>query len=313
MRTAFIDTLTELAGKDKNIYLLTGDLGFSVLGNFAKEFPKRFINCGVAEQNMMGVAAGLALSGKKPYVYSIIPFVTMRCFEQIRNDICYQNLDVKLIGIGSGLAYGYLGATHHAIEDIGILRTLPNMTILSPADPLEAKVLAMESYRTKAPTYIRLNKTGEKRLYKFNPQIKIGRPSILKKGKDVAIVATGISVAMAVEIVEELERMGYNFTLIGMPAIKPIDKKAFLTEILGNKFVFTIEEHNIIGGLGSAAAEILLEAGYKGLFKRFGIPDQYCKETGDTRYLCQKFNLDKKSIINNILKVYEKPQQKRKN
>ena len=159
MRTAFVNTLIELAEKDENIYLLTGDLGFSVLEGFIQKFPERFINCGVAEQNMMGVAAGLALSGKKPYVYSIIPFVTMRCFEQVRNDICYQNLDVKIVGVGSGLAYGFLGATHHAIEDIAILRVLPNMTILSPGDPTEARELTLKSYQTKNPTYLRLNKS----------------------------------------------------------------------------------------------------------------------------------------------------------
>jgi len=138
MRQSFINTLTKLAKIDKNLYLLTGDLGFSVFEDFIEKFPKRFINCGVAEQNMMGVAAGLALSGKKVYVYSFIPFIIMRCFEQVRNDICYQNLDVKIVGIGGGISYGSLGATHHAIEDISLMRALPNMTVICPGDPIEA-------------------------------------------------------------------------------------------------------------------------------------------------------------------------------
>src|SRR3989338_10163182 len=154
MRKTFINTLTELARKDKYIMLLTGDLGYSVFEDFAKEFPGRFINCGVMEQSMISIAAGLALSGKKPYVYSIIPFATMRPFEQIRNDICYQNLNVKIIGVGTGFAYGPLASTHYAIEDIAILKSLPNIAVLSPADSVETKALVLQSYEQKIPTYI---------------------------------------------------------------------------------------------------------------------------------------------------------------
>ena len=301
MRTAFINTLIELAERDKNIYLLTGDLGFSVLEKFAQKFPERFINCGVAEQNMMGVAAGLALAGKKVYVYSIIPFVTMRCFEQIRNDVCYQNLDVKIIGIGSGLAYGSLGATHHAIEDMAILRALPNMTVLSPADPIEAKELILKSYQTKNPTYLRLNKSGEKILYNQKPEIEIGKPSILKEGENGAIIATGILVSLGMEIIEKLKEKGYNFKLISLHTLKPIDRDALLKELANAKLIFTLEEHNIIGGLGSAVAEILMEAGYKGFFKRIGILDKYLSEVGETQYLRAKHGLATEEILKQIL------------
>ena len=303
MRTAFINTLTELAEKDKNIYLLTGDLGFSVFENFAQKFPKRFINCGVAEQNMMGVAAGLALSGKKPYVYSIIPFITMRCFEQIRNDVCYQNLDVKIIGVGSGLAYGSLGATHHAIEDIAILRVLPNMTILSPADPIETRELVLKSYQTKNPTYLRLNKSGEKILYNLTSQIEIGKPSVLKEGQNGAIIATGISVGLGLEVVEKLKEKGYNFKLISLHTLKPIDEKSLLKELVRQKIILTLEEHNVIGGLGSAVAEILAENNWQGKFERLAIPDRYCSEIGDTEYLRRIFGLVTDKIIEKISRI----------
>lgn len=303
MRETFIKELIKLAEKDKSIYLLTGDLGFSVLEKFIEKFPNRFFNCGVAEQNMMGVAAGLALSGKKSYVYSIIPFVTLRCLEQIRNDVCYQNLDVKIIGVGSGLAYGSLGATHHAIEDLAILRVLPNMTILCPADPVETRELILKSYQTKNPTYLRLNKSGEKILYQKKPEIEIGKPSVLKEGKDGVIIATGILVNLSLEIVEKLKERGYNFKLISLHTLKPIDKKALFEELIGKRLILTLEEHNIIGGLGSALAEILAESDFKGKFKRIAIPDQYSPVTGETGYLREYFGLVNDKIVEEILKL----------
>jgi len=301
MRNAFVKTLIELAEKDKNIYLLAGDLGFGVLDDFVQKFPQRFINCGVAEQNMMGVAAGLALSGKKVYVYSIIPFVTMRCFEQIRNDVCYQNLDVKIVGVGSGLAYSYLGPTHYALEDIAVLRALPNMTVLSPADPVEAKELTLKSYQGKGPTYLRLNRSGEKILYDFIPNIEIGKPSILKEGQDGAIVATGVCVEMGVEIIEKLKGIGHNFKLISLHTLKPINKEALLEELKDLGAIFTLEEHNIIGGLGSAIAELLMEAGYQGAFERIGIPDRCPSEIGSTQYLREGYGLTIESIFGRVL------------
>lgn len=302
MRSIFINTLTELAEKDQNIYLLTGDLGFSFFEEFSRKFSKRFINCGVAEQNMMGLAAGLALNGKKPYVYSIIPFVTMRCLEQIRNDVCYQNLDVKIVGAGVGFSYGHLGATHHAIEDLGILRSLPNLTILCPADPVETKELVLKTYQNKNPTYLRLSGDGKKILYNFNPEILIGKPSVLKEGDEGVILTTGIFLEIGGEIVDKLKKAGHNFKLISMHTIKPIDGEALFKELKGKKLIFTLEEHNLIGGLGSAVAEILMESGFKGLFKRLAIADEYCQEVGSRNYLCKKYGLDSDIITNYILR-----------
>jgi len=301
MRTAFINTLTELAQKDEKIYLLTGDLGFSVFENFAKKFPERFLNCGVAEQNMMGVAAGLALSSKKVYVYSIVPFVTLRCLEQIKNDICYQNLDVKIIGVGGGLTYGSLGATHHAIEDIAILRALPNMTVLCPADSIETEELILKSYQTKKPTYIRLSKKGEKSVYDTKPQLEIGKPSVIKEGKDGVLVTTGVQVRPCMGVVEKLKESGLDFKLISLHTLKPINRESLLKEIKKIKRIFVLEEHSIIGGLGSIVAEILAESDWQGDFKIIAIPDEYATETGSAEYFRKKYQLDTEEITTRIL------------
>ena len=302
MRKTFINTLIELAEKDRNLYLLTGDLGFSILEEFAEKFPKQFINCGIAEQNMMGVAAGLALSGKKVYTYSIIPFVTMRCLEQIRNDFCFQNLDVKIVGYATGLSYGAQGTTHHAIEDIGILRALPNMTVLSPADSIEAKELILQSYKTKNPTYIRLDKGGRENLYSFKPNIILGKPSVLKEGKDGIIIATGSYLEIGINIIKKLEQKGYDFKLISMHTLKPIDSASLLKEIEGKKLIFTLEEHNIIGGLGSAVAEILLANNINDImFRSIGVDDRYPDIAGDQNYLRSYYKIDEQSIYNLII------------
>lgn len=302
MRQTFINTLIRLAERDKRIYLLTADLGFSVLENFAQKFPKRFLNCGVAEQNMIGVAAGLALSGKKVYVYSIIPFVTMRCFEQIRNDICYQNSDVKIIGVGAGFSYGPLGTTHHSIEDLAILRALPNMTVLSPADPIETKALVIESYKTKNPTYIRLDREGKEILYHSRPEIAIGKPTVLKEGKDGAIITTGTYLKIGISLIKKLRRQGYDLKLISMHTLKPIDKKALINEIREEKLIFTLEEHNIIGGLGSAVGEILFDFNLGNrVLKRIGVADQYADVIGEQDYLKKYYKIDPESIYRKII------------
>jgi transketolase len=301
MRNTFAKTLVEIAEKDKNVYLLTGDLGYSLFDEFREKFPEQFVNCGVAEQNMIGVAAGLALEGKEVYVYSIVPFVTMRCFEQIRNDVCYQDLDVNIVGVGAGFAYGSLGSTHHAVEDIAILRTLPNMTIFSPADPIETRKLIYCSYQTSHPTYLRLYRSGEKSLYEKEPEIEIGKPSILREGSDGLIIATGEIVRLALEVVEKLKELNYNFKLISLHTLKPIDKESLLKELEGIDKVFTLEEHDIIGGLGSSVAEIISESDWNGFFERIAVPDKHSSKIGSSDYLRIENKLDADHLIKKIL------------
>lgn len=306
MRKVFVKTLIELAEKDDRIFLLTGDLG-SDFDEFVKKFPGRFINCGIAEQNMVGVAAGLALCGRKPYVYSIIPFVTMRAFEQIKNDVCYQNLDVKIIGMGAGFYYGPLGCTHHAIEDLA-LRTLPNITIISPADSIETRELILQAYKKAAPTYIRMSKLSivEKDMpYKEGSKVELGKPAVLKSGKDGVIISTGAQVKVCLEVAQKLSGCGKDLKVISLHTLKPIDKKVLLAEVNNLKNIIIVEEHNVLGGLAAALCEILVESNNIGRVKKIGIPDEYSLDTGSCGYLQKKYLLDEDSLVNTILKFLE--------
>ena len=303
MRKIFIKTLIELAEKDDKIFLLTGDLG-SDFNEFATRFPGRFLNCGIAEQNMVGVAAGLALCGKKPYVYSIIPFVAMRALEQIRNDVCYQNLNVKIIGMGAGFNYGPLGATHHAIEDVAILRALPNMTIISPSDCLEIRELILQSYKKAGPTYIRMSKLymdQENILGNGERIIELGRPLTVKEGQDGAIIASGDHVRICLNVAQKMKELGFNLKVVSLHTLKPINKNYLLKEIGSLKVVFTVEEHSLAGGLGSIILETTIESGWQGQLKRIGIQDEHSFVVGSVDYLRKKHLIDEEEIIKSVL------------
>lgn len=304
MRQTFINTLVELAEKDERIFLLTGDLGFSVLEKFSDKFPKRFFDMGVAEANAIGVAAGLALSGKIVFVYSIVPFLIMRCFEQIRNDVCYQNLDVKLIGIGGGLGYGSAGPTHHSIEDIALMRVLPNMAVVCPGDPLEVMAAIRESVSFKGPVYIRLGMNKEPKVHHKLPYFKIGKGIVISEGNDVTIIATGNMLYSAKDVADKLIDNGIGIRLISMPTIKPLDKEIVLKAAKETKAMFTIEEHSLIGGLGSGVSEILAESNNKILFRRIALSDEFCEVIGSQAYLREKNSLSVEKITNNILKHF---------
>jgi transketolase len=306
MRKAFMDTLVELARKDERIFLLTGDLGFSVLEEFRDNFPRRFFNMGVAEQNMIGVAAGLALSGKIVFVYSIIPFVTMRCFEQIRNDLCFQNLDVRLVGIGAGLTYGPAGATHHAVEDVAIMRSLVNMTVLSPGDPVETRMCVRGACYRKGPVYIRLGKGMNTPVHSGNVKFSIGKGIILREGRDLTLIASGSMLSIAAQVCENLAKRGLSVRFLRMPTIKPLDRRAIVDSAKKTKAVFTVEEHSEIGGIGSAAADALAESKSKALFRKFALKDIYRKTVGSRDYLLRKEGLSEEGITESILNYTRK-------
>lgn len=299
MRKTFIETLSDLARKDKGIVLLTGDLGYSVFEPFAQEFPNQFINCGVMEQSMVSIAAGLALAGKKPYVYSIIPFATMRPFEQIRNDICYQNLNVKIVGIGAGFAYGAFGSTHYGIEDISILRPLPNITVCSPADANETKALTLQSYEQAGPTYLRLLKP-ETALVPSSVATEIGKPSIVQDGQGTAIITTGAVLEIGLKACELLAKEGVSVRVISMHTIKPINQSAFVAALAGITRVVTIEEHRIAGGLAGTVAESLQYNGLTIPLMAFGVDDTYPGLTGHQSHLARHHGIEAERIVEAI-------------
>jgi len=301
MRKSFFDKLVKHAIKDTNLYILTGDLGFRLFDEFRLNCPERFFDVGVAESNMIGIAAGLSLSNKNVYCYSIIPFLLMRAYEQIRLDIAYHNLNVKLIGAGGGFSYGLEGFTHFGIEDLSLMRSLPNMNVVVPADPEESKILADLSYEYPYPLYIRLGRTGEPLIHSRRPNFEIGKGIILSEGKDILIFSIGSMVYESIKAVEILKKYKISVTLINIHTLKPIDTELINDFSRSHKAVFTIEEHSIIGGLGSAVAEVMAESSYKGIFHRIGIPDKLENYVGSASYLKEKYGLTDDGIAKKIL------------
>jgi transketolase len=306
MRKIFFENLRQFAEKDKSIFLLVADLGIKFFGDFQKIDQKRFINAGVAESNMIDVAAGLAMSGKNAYCYSIIPFLVMRGLEQIKVDICYNKLNVKLLGAGGGLAYGAEGITHHSIEDIAIMRSLPNMTVVCPGDAKEAELLAKESVNYQGPLYIRFGRDFDPLVHKGEIDFKIGKGIYVNKGNDVCIIVTGTMLHTVSKALDLLKNSNLNPTLISMHTVKPLDEEMVRDCARNYKAIFTVEDHNILGGLGSAVAEVLAENNYQGRFKRIGIKDEYCDLVGKTDFLLKSQGLDEESIASTILDEYKK-------
>lgn len=301
MRFTVVKLIYEAALKDKRIYFLTGDLGHACEEEFIKNIPNQYTNTGIAEQNMMGIAAGLALSGMKVFVYSISPFVTMRCFEQVKNDVCYQNVDVNIIGVGGGFIYGPYGNTHCSIEDIAVMRVLPNMKIVCPANPLETEQLTKQILNMSGPSYMRIGRGKEPMPQKEYP-VTFGKGHRVKEGKNGAIITTGIILTECERAIKLLSKRGLNFSLINMHTVKPIDKELVVKIINEFDAIFTVEEHSIIGGLGSAIAEIISEeSGKKIRFKRFGVNDLYLHEIGSQEYLKDMHGISAQKIADSII------------
>lgn len=295
MRKTFVDTLVELARIDNRVFLVTADMGYSVLEPFIKEFPDRYINTGIAEQNTVGVAAGLALSGYIVYAYSIVPFITMRCYEQARIDVAYMNTKVRLVGVGAGFEYGAAGATHHATEDIAVMRSLPNMTVCCPGDNLEAKEIMQQSLIYPGPMYIRIGKNKDAFYHNPETRINIGKAAILEEGEDIAIITTSNMLGQGKKFCEDLKAQGRKPYLISMHTIKPFDTEMVLNLVNKGVEIVTLEEHSIINGLGSAVAEVIAESGKAVKFRRMGIPDTFSHYIGNQDFLREKFELNKLS------------------
>jgi len=296
MRDAFIAELNQLAAEDDRVLLLSGDIGFKVFDHFRDTYPDRYFNMGIAEANMMGAAAGMAMSGKRPVVYTIIPFLTMRAYEQIRVDVAMQDQPVMIVGVGGGLAYDILGPTHQSIEDVAILRAMPNMVVLTPSDPAETRAAVRAAHEHAGPVYLRLGKNGEPPLGDGADDFEIGRAITLRSGTDVSIVASGPILDVGLRAADLLEQRGISCRVINVHSIKPFDAEAVLSAARETKAMVSLEEHNIIGGLGSAVAEVLAEGACSTKFKRLGIPDVFTFEVGSQAHLFELYGLTAETI-----------------
>lgn len=304
MRNVFAQELSKIASEDKRLVLLSGDIGNKLFDNFKKTAPERFYNCGVAEANMTGVAAGLALMGFRPVTYSIAPFVTVRCIEQIRIDLCYQNVPVIVAGTGAGLSYAELGPTHHSCEDIGLLRMFPNMTIICPCDTQELSLALREALKHEGPVYIRLGKKGEPAIHKITPDFKIGKSITVKEGDDICILSTGPIISLSLAISEFLQNKGISARVESFHTVKPLDTE--LLEAITHRYrlVATIEEHSLIGGLGGAIAEWMADHGpCKAALARFGTEDRFLETVGNQEYARTCYGLTVNGISDRILKA----------
>jgi len=360
MRRKFIETLVKIAEQDDRVYLLTADMGFGLVEPFSNKFPDRFINVGVAEQNMIGIATGLSMTGKIVFVYSITNFPTLRCVEQIRNCVCYHNAKVHIVAGGTGFSYGAIGMSHHSTEDIAIMRALPNLTVVSPSLP-EVELATKEIYNSKSPCYLRLgwvnaddtqaeikqfsigkaeilidgSSVGNRKetdtqtvIRLLNPDLgedfnhipagrvfpEIFRPtqrmlvkSMIFKNRDktrwcstVCLVSAGSMIPNTLKAAKELLNYGINTVVISMPTIKPIDTNVIADASVTAKLMFTIEEHSIIGGLGSAVGEVIIKENLPIELKCLGVPDEYCTKIGNRNELLRYYKLDVENIVKEV-------------
>ena len=304
MRNAFARELVRLAAEDERIVLLMGDIGNRLFDDFKSRFPARFFNCGVAEANMMSTAAGMALCGLRPVVYTIVPFVTTRCLEQIRVDVCYHRAPVVIVGVGGGLSYASWGATHHACEDIAMLRVLPGMKVVCPGDATEVRLGLRAALAQDAPVYLRLGKKGEPAVHREEPAFEIGHGIVLRAGSQITLLSTGNLLPTAAAVAERLEAEGISIRLVSFHTVKPLDEPLLRQSFADGTLVVTLEEHSVIGGLGGAVAEWLSDqAPGPARLLRIGTPDCFWHETGGQECARQQLGLDAETIACRILAV----------
>jgi len=314
MRNAFAQEISRLAAGDPRVVLLSGDIGNRLFDPFKNDFADRFFNCGVAEANMMSVAAGMASSGLRPVVYTIVPFVTTRCLEQIRVDVCYHNVPVVIVGVGGGLSYAGLGATHHSCEDIALLRMLPGMNVVCPGDAVETRLALREALSQSSPTYIRIGKKGEPIVHEHDPDFRIGRAIVVREGADVALVSTGNMLPTALDVAEALDEKNVHARVVSMHTVKPIDEQTLAEVFTQSALVVSIEEHSILGGLGGTIAEWCSDqAEPTAQLLRIGTPDEFFHQGGSQVYARQQLGLDADSIATRVLESFRSAGSKRNN
>ena len=306
MRTAFLDTLYELAKADRNVVFVTGDLGFSVVERFMAELPDQFVNAGVAEQNMTSLAAGMALMGKTVFTYSIANFPTLRCLEQVRNDVCYHEANVKVVAVGGGFTYGAMGASHHATEELGVMRMMPGMVVVAPADPVEARAATRAIVAHQGPCYIRLGKAGEPDVHGGPIDFQLGRAIRLRDGGDLSLISTGGMLGTTVAVADRLAERGVQARVLSMHTLKPLDEEAVRAAARETGTIVTLEQHSVIGGLGSAVAEVLAELpGACVRFRRIGVPSAFSERVGSQKWLEQQYGLDEAGVLAQVEALLE--------
>ncbi len=304
MRDAFINALTSLAENDKDVVLLTGDLGYGVFEEFESRFPGQYFNVGIAEQSMTGIASGLSLEGKKVVTYSIGNFPTLRCLEQIRNDACYHDANITIVASGGGFSYGSLGMSHHATEDLAILRALPNMSVVAPCTVKECEEATIAMIQGGGVGYLRLDKTAAEDSIVDGQSFVIGKSRRYKEGNDITLIATGGILDEANIASVELKKQGIDVRVIGLHTIKPIDKDEIIEAASNTGGIVTIEEHNKDGGLGSAVSEVCMDYGVMPKkFLRIGLDNMYSSIVGSQQYLRSRYEMDSEAIVNKVMKL----------
>lgn len=302
MRNAFAQEITALADTDLRLTLLSADIGNRLFDTFKEKHPTRFYNCGVAEANMIGLAAGLAMTGLRPVCYTIANFITYRCIEQIRVDLCYHHQPVIIVGTGGGLSYASLGATHHTCEELGMLRLLPGLIVMAPADQREARCALRAALQQDAPVYIRIGKKGEPGIHETDPAFEIGKGITLREGDEVCLLGTGNMVATALETAKFLTKSGCSASVVSFHTIKPLDEKLLNHIFERFHLVVTIEEHSILGGLGGSIAEWLSDhPEAKARLIRCGTRDEFLHITCNQKEARQIFDLTPEAISKKII------------
>jgi transketolase len=310
MRDAFAREMTALAAQRTDVTLLSGDIGNRMFDRYKEVAPERFFNCGIAEANMMSLAAGMALSGLRPVIYTITPFTTTRCLEQIRVGVAYHQAPVVIVGTGSGLSYAELGPTHHSLEDLAILRTLPGLNVLAPADSAELVAQLREALDSPHPTYMRIGKKGEAPLHSEGARLGIGKAHLLRDGTDLLLVGVGPILTEALHAAEALAPAGISMAVASLGGIKPLDD-AFLSAMAERfRHWLSLEEHGITGGLGSALLEWLADRDAPAIrLRRLGVPDAFLHELGNQAYVRRQLGLDAGGLSKKIRLAVEERRQ----
>jgi len=300
MRDAFVRKLTEQAQTNDDIMLLVGDLGFGVVADFGQAYPRQFLNCGVAEQSMVGIAAGMASAGRRPFVYSISNFPSLRPLEQIRNDVCYHGLGVTLVAVGTGLAYGSLGYTHHGVEDMSILRSLPGMRVYTPADALECAAAVDDILADPSPAYLRLGKNKEPLMHEVQPDLSTGAPLLIRDGSDVTLLVTGPIVTQALAVAEQLGAEGISVRVLTCPVVKPLNATGIREAAEGTVGIVTLEEHTIHGGFGSAVLEGFAVRGWRTPILPLGLEDKATHIIGGQEWIRERAGLSTDHVRSSV-------------